>query len=274
MKIIAMSELCRIHSDFQNLEVFAENWSKRKSFSLYKDYPRPCCALFFICTDIHATFYPKLGRPITAGTGDVVYIPQGMLYHVHVEGNTVDCIDTYTVNFRLLDEHGEALMLSDSITSLAHAQNNSFEFHASKLYKSVQQMERNFLKTKADFYSLLDSVASSTTTHSSSYYPIRRGADALLNEWNQNKKIETYAAMCDVSSAYFYQCFREWTGKSPVEYRNLIRLTNAETMLRYTEMRINEISEQIGFEDPFYFCRLFAKHFGCSPKEYRKAFRY
>ena len=80
-----------------------------------------------------------------------------------------------------------------------------------------------------------------------------------------------YAALCGISIAYFYRCFRKWSGKSPVEYRNLLRLSNAEAMLRNSDMRMGEIASLIGFDDPFYFCRVFAKQYGMSPRAYRNA---
>jgi AraC-like DNA-binding protein len=120
---------------------------------------------------------------------------------------------------------------------------------------------------------LLDLMAESSTQSNDAYYPIRKGIDALGEEWNKNERIEKYADLCGVSATYFYRCFRRWSGKSPVEYRNTLRLSNAESLLRCTDMRIGEISELVGFEDPFYFCRLFRERFGASPQGYRKRTR-
>jgi iron complex transport system substrate-binding protein len=63
--------------------------------------------------------------------------------------------------------------------------------------------------------------------------------------------------------------FRAWSGQSPIEYRNTLRLSQAEAMLRNTDMQIKEIAETVGFEDSFYFSRVFAQYFGVSPKKYR-----
>ena len=64
-------------------------------------------------------------------------------------------------------------------------------------------------------------------------------ANWLFAKAEKNReKIEKYAALCGISEAYFYRCFHKWAGKSPVEYRNLIRLSNAEAMLRYTDIML------------------------------------
>jgi AraC-like DNA-binding protein len=86
---------------------------------------------------------------------------------------------------------------------------------------------------------------------------------------NKNEKIEKYAQLCSVSETYFYRCFKKWSGSSPIEYRNMLRLANAESLLRCTDMKIKEISKTVGLDDEFYFCRIFSENFGSSPKAYR-----
>lgn len=280
MRYFGLSELCHINVNFCDLEIFPESWTKKHIFAQYKHTPRPCSAFFLVCTDIRVVFYPENAKSVSASRGDLVWIPAGKRYHVEVAGGSETRIDTYTLNFRLLDEIAEEILLSDKITILAHEQNGLFETRirtlnneAHKIDKAIPREQRNFLKIKADFYSLLDAILSADMTTHDICYPIRIGVEALKNEWNHNKKIEEYAAMCGVSNTYFYRCFKEWSGRSPVEYRNMIRLSNAETMLRYTDRKIHEISETVGFEDPFYFCHIFSKHFGMSPRSYRSKYQ-
>ncbi|MBQ9111987.1 MAG: helix-turn-helix transcriptional regulator [Clostridia bacterium] len=276
MRIIDLNDFCHINADFRDLEIFPESWTKRHSFAQYEETPRPRSALFLVCTDIRACFYPRDGKAVSAARGDLVWIPAGVRYSVTVDGGTENRIDTYTLNFSLLDGDGEEILLSDRITVIARERNRLFETRIRTLNSEVhrigkrQQGEgRNFLRIKSEFFSLLDAIASDDAAGADTYYPIRTGVEALRNEWNRNRRIEEYADMCGISATYFYRCFRQWSGKSPVEYRNMIRLSNAETMLRYTDMKISEISETVGFEDAFYFCRIFTKYFGVSPKTYR-----
>lgn len=277
MKTIFWKDFCYINCDVRDPEIFPESWAKRQSFSLYESCPRPCPALFLVCTDICVTFYPKNGDPVSAGQGDVVWIPSGLCYHVRVVGGNENRIDTYTLNFHIFDETGAELSFSDSIFLLPQRKDGFMEHHAKTIAEAVHRVDgqvsdgrRNYLKIKSAFFAFADAVVSSAQKHTDAYYPIRIGAESLRNEWNKNEKIEKYAAMCGISNAYFYRCFHEWAGRSPVEYRNMIRLSNAQTLLRYTDMRIGEISATVGFEDPFYFCRIFSKHFGISPQNYRK----
>ena len=273
MKYINISDICHINFDFCDLEVFPESWTKRHEFYQYENTERPSSALFLVCTDISATFYPRTGGAITAQKGDVVFIPKGSLYRVWVKGGSVSRIDTYTLNFRLRDENGEDIVPGSGISVVYRDENRIIESYVESIASEVAAPggeHTNYLKIKSGFYALLDRISSSRISDNGAYYPIKLGAEALKNEWNKNERIEKYADMCGVSATYFYKCFKKWSGSTPVEYRNLLRISKARAMLIYTDMKVSEISDTVGFEDPFYFCRVFKKYYGVSPKSLRK----
>lgn len=273
MRILSLNELSSTDFFIRDLEIFPESWTKRNSFTKYENTPRPCSAFFLVATDIRVTFFPKRGVPITASEGDLVYIPSEILYHVVVEGGSENRIDTYTLNFRLSDEAGKSLLFSNRITLIAKDSHRRLETYLGELNNEMHRVtlsneNKGTLQARAIFYRILDGIMQKALSKES-FYPIRIGMNALQNEWNQNVPIATYAKLSGVSETYFYRCFRKSTGKSPVEYRNALRLSNAETMLRKTDMKISEISETVGFEDQFYFCRIFSSVFGTSPQKYR-----
>ena len=54
-----------------------------------------------------------------------------------------------------------------------------------------------------------------------------------------------------------------------IEYLTSMRLEKATELLINTNMRSNEISYEIGYQDAHYFSYIFKKKFGMTPKEYR-----
>ena len=262
-------------------DIFEENWMRGKEFSLYKRKPRPISALFFLCSDHTVTFIPQDGSvPLTAQRGDVVFIPKGSLYYAKIEKSEDVPADTYTLHLHFFDAERHELLLSDRIALLSRCRDSRFEPTLKRLRDALYHVEktpmgnhRNTARVKSEFYLLTDLITATPLESEAFYYPIRRGVEAFCDEWNQNEKIEKYALMSEVSVTYFYRCFRKWSGKSPVEYRNMLRLSNAETLLRCTDMQIQEISRSVGFDDPFYFCRLFSATYGASPHLYRKQCR-
>ena len=80
------------------------------------------------------------------------------------------------------------------------------------------------------------------------------------------KNIADYSGF---SPSYLSASFKERTGHSPLSYFNLLKIRKACELLDTTAMKLNQISFKLGFDDQFYFSRLFSKTMGISPKAYR-----
>lgn len=63
--------------------------------------------------------------------------------------------------------------------------------------------------------------------------------------------------------------FREETGMSPGEYLDRLIFQEAKRLLKSTDMSTREISERLGFCDPFYFSRRFREKHKIPPLQYR-----
>ena len=102
------------------------------------------------------------------------------------------------------------------------------------------------------------------------FYPIRHGCLLLQKEWNLNERISKYAAVSNMSETYFNALFKSWSGMTPTKYRNKLRVVHAQSLLKNTNLAVNEIAEICGFHDPFYFSRIFGIITGVTPTDYRK----
>ena len=276
MKVIPAALISGENVKVVDLEIFKAVWGKRNRWLGYSERKRPRAALFLVLSSVVARFIDADGREVVASGGDVVYIPSGIKYGVFFsDGNENNSIESYTIDFTLTNESGEEILLSDHIVTLAGdamlleetARKLDVEYHSPSI-RGHGENATIALKTKTLFYSLLCAV--SDASQKSEAYPLRRGVEALRRDWNKNEKIDDYAALCGMSTGYFYHVFKKWAGKSPVEYRNLLRVSNACSMLARTDIPVGEIAALVGFSDQFYFCRVFSKITGLSPLEYRK----
>ena len=75
-----------------------------------------------------------------------------------------------------------------------------------------------------------------------------------------------YAELCNISEMNFKSLFKEYTGMSPIEYRNDIRLTNARNKLQSGEYNVSA-AEMCGFSNFSFFIRLYKKKYGYTPKK-------
>ncbi|MFA7230146.1 MAG: AraC family transcriptional regulator [Victivallaceae bacterium] len=88
-------------------------------------------------------------------------------------------------------------------------------------------------------------------------------------EWN----FKAEAAAIGISYPHFRRLFRKHTGSPPGQYMIECRLRGAASQLLRSDTQISVIAENCGFEDEFYFSRLFKQHYQLSPLNYRKEFR-
>jgi transcriptional regulator GlxA family with amidase domain len=71
----------------------------------------------------------------------------------------------------------------------------------------------------------------------------------------------------------FKRRFKAATGYSPIDYVQRLRVEAAKRRLERTEASVEEISWNVGYEDPAFFRRLFRRLIGLSPGAYRRRFQ-
>lgn len=99
---------------------------------------------------------------------------------------------------------------------------------------------------------------------------IERAAHYFNENYNKQLNIEQYAKLRHMSTCWFIRSFRQILKVTPMQYILSLRMANAQSLLETTEYNISEIAEAVGYDNPLYFSRLFHKHIGVSPTEYRK----
>ena len=73
-----------------------------------------------------------------------------------------------------------------------------------------------------------------------------------------------------VSASYLRREFKKFTGSSPAQYHNALRVDRVKYLLRNTTLSIKEIAENLSFDSPFHLSLNFKKKTGQSPKQWRK----
>lgn len=86
-----------------------------------------------------------------------------------------------------------------------------------------------------------------------------------------NLDLEWISGQVHFSSSYVRQIFKQHTGEGFGEYLIRKRMEQAGRLLQNTQLRIQEISEECGYENQRYFASSFKKFYGCTPTEFKKA---
>lgn len=82
--------------------------------------------------------------------------------------------------------------------------------------------------------------------------------------------IQVIAGHFGISGNYFGEYFKQQTGISYQDYLLDYRLKLVETYLKYSSIRLSEIAYELQFSDESHLSKLFKKHRGITPGEYRK----
>ncbi len=85
--------------------------------------------------------------------------------------------------------------------------------------------------------------------------------------------LEDLARQVNLSPPHFSRLFKQQFAVSPIYYVIQERIALASSLLVETAMPLKQISETIGYDDPYYFSRLFKKMTGRNPTAYRQAQR-
>jgi len=82
--------------------------------------------------------------------------------------------------------------------------------------------------------------------------------------------VEQAAQLCCVSPNYFCYIFKKATGKTLIEYVNMLRVHEAEHLFRSHHYSVQQVANFVGFTNLTYFGRVFKKFKNVTPSEYVK----
>ncbi|EJO5347774.1 PocR ligand-binding domain-containing protein [Clostridium botulinum] len=92
----------------------------------------------------------------------------------------------------------------------------------------------------------------------------------IYNHKSENITAKKLADICHISPSYFSRLFSKELGKSCSSFISNLKIDWAKKLLEETDMHINEISDELGFNETGYFIKIFKKYEGVTPFVYKK----
>lgn len=102
---------------------------------------------------------------------------------------------------------------------------------------------------------------------------VQAAKDILDTQYAAPLSIREVAETLFINPDYLRQLFRETVGESPLHYLIRRRLDAARELLAMTTLTVAEIGRQAGFDNAYYFCRLFKRQTGLTPTAFRERHR-
>ena len=199
-------------------------------------------------------------KSIYVDAGELIFIPKGSIYTgVYLEEYTEIKIIQFDIAKGVLPEYlSEPVKIElPKVAELVEAFFKPVEDHTSShpfYYLSC-------------IYSLLWQIDESYSHIPTKYKKLQAALAEITECWQRNEAVAYYADLCNMSEVNFRRLFREYTGMSPIEYRNDIRLTNAKNKLQSGGYNVSEAAEACGFSNLSFFIRLYKKKYGHTPKK-------
>ena len=99
--------------------------------------------------------------------------------------------------------------------------------------------------------------------------PIEEAIKTLKAKLGEGADLFSLASKSGLSYVQFFRRFKAYTGLTPSEYLNSVRLQKAKQLLSNSALLVREIAFACGFENEYYFSNFFKKHTATSPTAFR-----
>ncbi|MFC0308937.1 arabinose operon transcriptional regulator AraC [Gallibacterium trehalosifermentans] len=92
----------------------------------------------------------------------------------------------------------------------------------------------------------------------------------IKNDLSLNTSIDNLAKQVFLSPSRISRLFKHSLGISITQWREQERITEAKKFLYFSDISINTLAKNLGYDDPLYFSKVFKKNTGFSPSQYRE----
>jgi len=98
---------------------------------------------------------------------------------------------------------------------------------------------------------------------------VQHMAQYIETHYGGGVTLESLARVAGLSPYYLTRLFRRYTSRSVMTYLTDVRHREAQALLRDTDLSIAEVARHVGYEDPYYFSRVFKAREGRAPLHFR-----
>lgn len=268
MKIISFEKLYNTEFYITQPIAHAQYWATRGNVYSAIGKPKISHTLLWF-KNCSATITSKDGTVLEVAQNQMTYMAKGLEYKVDFHDTNHDKEDTVVVHFQMTDHEGcdiaPTLKPMICIKNVDPAIAANLELLCEEFRKNIVCMP----EVVSVIYQLMATVCQKQKSHRTrkKFSCIRNGIDLL--EQDSDLSITEIANECGVSECYFRRLFQDYSGESPMNFRQKYRIEKAKQLLLSDEhYTVGEIAEMLGFSDIYHFSKTFKKFCGMSPNRF------
>ncbi len=161
-----------------------------------------------------------------------------------------------TLARKAVEEAGVPLLILDSIS----------KDYAQKMYqaKNIRSLNTILERMIRDF-----TLAVYEQKHNTYVPQIQKAVNYIIQYLSQPFKIDDIAKTAGLSTSYLSTLFKKETGFTISAYITHKRIEKATRLLKSTSLPIQNVASYVGYNDNNYFTKVFKKHMGMTPSDFR-----
>ena len=218
------------------------------------------------------------GRRVAVGAGEILIIPPNKAHSYHADEK-----DPWSIHWAhfsgtsaasyasMLPAHEYVLTVTESDSQdIAKMFRECYRLMSGGLTEKTLLLVSHIMRHALGvlFFQSGRSLRSSARTTA---HDLTKSIEFMRANVARSLSLQELSRHAGLSPARFSSLFRDQTGSSPVEHHIRLRMQAACHHLDTTALSVKEVAAKLGYDDPYYFSRLFQKTLGHSPLAYRRS---
>lgn len=226
--------------------------------------------LYIVNFDVSHGFFAKEAGANDPITYNCVFMPEFLDSSLFSLSQFEDISTSFLFKSIFPDEtiHHPDIKLSGSLLSDIDSLFRKMHLEYKQMEKGYTEIIRAYLiELIIKIFRSMDSVQPSKNTQK--YKLIQKSIEYIKQNYNKEISLSDVAMNSFISKNYFSKLFKEISGINFSDYVQYLRITEACTLLKDTDMKVTDIAFQVGFNDVKFFYEVFKKIVGKTPGDYR-----
>lgn len=253
-------KICKFQS-LKNYDFYMDEISSIYQTPVYRSLDnrgRKCNG--FVLMEEGECVYTWSGGECFLKKGSFIYLPYDSVHRMHA---TTDELAFTRINFTTHFLNSEIFTFSkEPLVICRHADAAIMEL-SHELNDLFLDATAGF-RLKAKLYELFDRVDYIISAKEEN--PINGVLQYIEKHFTEDIDCGKLVELSYLSQASLYRAFKKQTGMTPIEYKNYLRIKQARVMLQTKEYTVGEVAVILGFDNIYYFSRIFKAFTGISPK--------
>lgn len=165
-----------------------------------------------------------------------------------------------TERFGLVHEKQPMLSLKDQFRTVVH----SAQYGMSTQFASMNEHQISIA-----VHSILGGLASQTVRTTVTSELLAPALAYIHGHFADDISLDDLAGMCGISKSHFIRSFKRYVGCTPHEYLLQYRLRQSKRLLLSSDLTVEQIAEDCGFNSASHFARAFRQETDISPTAFR-----